>query len=57
MQPSREQTERILRSKLIELSELISLLSAYGQSETANQIFLEQRRIADRLALLRKDGQ
>lgn len=57
MQPSREQTERILRSKLIELSELISLLTAYGQAETANQIFLEQRRIADRLALLRKDGQ
>ena len=54
MPNEREYRHQILRSALIELSELISVLSAVGQVEVADQIFQEQRRIADRLARLQE---
>lgn len=54
MQPDRELTVRVLHSKLIELSELVSILTAMGQQEAANAIYLEQARIADRLARLQE---
>ena len=54
MPNEREYRHQILRSSLIELSELISVLTAVGQIEVADQIFQEQRRIADRLARLQE---
>lgn len=54
MPSEREYRHQILRSSLIELSELISVLAAVGQTEVADQIFQEQRRIADRLARLQE---
>ena len=56
MQNRRDREQQILRAKLIELSELIAVLAAAGQVESADGIFHEQRRIADRLARLTKGG-
>lgn len=47
---------RVLRAKLLELSELLALLIATGQDNTAEQVLLEQRRIAKRLAQAIQEG-
>lgn len=47
---------RVLRAKLLELSELLALLIATGQENTAEQVQLEQRRIAKRLAQAIQEG-
>ena len=43
-------TQRVLRAKLLEVTELLALLIATGQANTAELVLLEQRRIAKRLA-------
>lgn len=47
-------TQRVLRAKLLEVTELLALLIATGQANTAELLLLEQRRIAKRLAQSRE---
>ena len=54
MPNQRDLVQRILRAKLLEMSELLALLIATGQANTAEQVLLEQRRIAQRLAQARE---
>lgn len=49
MPNQRDLLQRILRAKLVELSELLAVLIATGQDNTADDVLLEQRRIAQRL--------
>ena len=54
MPSQRDLVQRVLRAKLLEMSELLALLIATGQTNTAEQVLLEQRRIAQRLAEARE---